>query len=49
MAHQFYKSIVTDRMGEIVPHMNAHMALVTHLETAVATEMKQQDNGHHFA
>jgi hypothetical protein len=49
MAHQFHKSIITHRVREIVPHMNADISLVITLEIAVARVMKQDDDSHHFA
>jgi len=36
VAHQFHKPVIADRRGEIVPHINADLALVIPLETSVA-------------
>jgi hypothetical protein len=48
-AHQFHKPVVTDRMREIAADLLMDIPGIIPLETAIAGEMKEQDNAHHFA
>jgi hypothetical protein len=46
---QFHKPVVTDRSGKIGEQVQADVTQVIPFETAVATEVEQQDNGHYLA
>lgn len=47
--HEFYESVVRDRVRELAPHLTKDTVQVILLEVAVSAEMVADENGHYLA
>ena len=47
--HEFYESVVRDRVRELAPHLPKDTVQVILLEVAVSAEMVADENGHYLA